>query len=146
MLRKENVKMSEELFRKKSLDKIKSPENLDDYIQVSNPGVWLLLVSVIVLLAGACIWGVFGHIDSTVDTSVHVENGAAVCRIAKENGTSVKEGMTVRFEGVESVISEIERDGQGYVGLLETDNTAPDGFYAGKILIKSVKPLSFVLN
>ena len=49
--------MSEEIFRKKSLDKVKSPENLDDYIQVSNPGVWLLLVSVIILLAGACVWG-----------------------------------------------------------------------------------------
>ena len=138
--------MSEEIFRQKSLDKVKSPESLDDYIRVSNPGVWLLLVSVIVLLAGACVWGAFGHVDSTVDTSVHVANGTAVCRIAEENIVSVKEGMTVRFEGSEAVISEIERDGQGYIGFLETDNTASDGFYEGKIVIKSVKPISFVLN
>ena len=138
--------MGEEIFRKKSLDKVKSPESLDDYIQVSNPGVWLLLVSVVVLLAGACVWGAFGHIDSTVETSVHVENGTAVCRIEEENITSVKESMTVRFEGVEAVISEIERDGQGYVGVLKTDDAAPDGFYEGEIVTKSIKPLSFVLN
>ena len=36
--------MNEEIFRKKSLDKVKSPENLDDYIRVSNPGVWLFIL------------------------------------------------------------------------------------------------------
>ncbi len=43
--------MQEKLFR----EKVKSPENLDDYIRISNPGVWLLLVSAIVLLIGACV-------------------------------------------------------------------------------------------
>ena len=76
--------MSEEIFRKKSLDKVKSPENLDDYIQVSNPGVWLLLISVIVLLAGACVWGIFGHIDSTVETSIRAENETVVCYITND--------------------------------------------------------------
>ena len=47
--------MSEEIFRKKNLDKIKSPENLNDYLRVSNPGVWMLLAAVIVLLIGAVI-------------------------------------------------------------------------------------------
>ena len=42
--------MDNELFRKKSLDKMKSPDNIDDFIRVSNPGVWLLIVSVILLL------------------------------------------------------------------------------------------------
>ena len=76
---------NEEIFRKKSLDKIKSPENIDDYIRVSNPAVWLILISVIVLLAGAGFWGVFGRIDSTVPVTVNVENGNAVCYVEKEN-------------------------------------------------------------
>ena len=71
--------MREEIFRKKSLDKVKSPESLDDYIQVSNPGVWLLLVSVIVLLAGACVWGIFGHLDTAVPAEVVAKDGSVVC-------------------------------------------------------------------
>lgn len=31
--------MDNELFRKKNLSKIISPENIDDFIRVSNPGV-----------------------------------------------------------------------------------------------------------
>lgn len=139
--------MSEEIFRKKSLDKIKSPENLDDYIRVSNPGVWLLLVSVIVLLAGACVWGIYGHIDSTVPAAVRIESGDAVCYIAEEDIASVQTGLTVRFADSEAVITQIgEKEGLGYVCILSTDPSAPDGFYEGKILIKSYSPVSFVLN
>lgn len=35
--------MSKPLFRQKSLDKITSPEQMGDYIRVSNPSVWMIL-------------------------------------------------------------------------------------------------------
>lgn len=139
--------MNEEIFRKKSLDKVKSPESLDDYIRVSNPGVWLLLISIIVLLAGACVWGVFGHIDSTVPATVRVENGQAVCTIAEEDISSVKVGQTVKLEKQEAVIKTVgEKDDKGYVCTLDVGNSLPDGFYEGKVVVESYKPLSFILN
>ena len=139
--------MSEEIFRKKSLDKVKSPENLDDYIQVSNPGVWLLLISVIVLLAGACVWGIFGHIDSTVPATVHIENGQAVCEIAEEDISSVKVGLTVKLEDCEAVIEAIgNKTDNGYVCTVSDESALPDGFYEGKVIVERYKPLSFILN
>ena len=139
--------MSEEIFRKKSLDKVKSPENLDDYIQVSNPGVWLLLFSVIVLLAGACVWGIFGHIDSTVPAAVHIENSQAVCEIDEENISTVKVGQTVKIEDCEAVIESIgEKTDAGYPCVLSDISSLSDGFYEGKIIVESYKPLSFILN
>ncbi len=139
--------MSEEIFRKKSLDKVKSPESLDDYIRVSNPGVWLLLVSVIVLLIGAVVWGAFAHIDSTVPATVHIESGTAVCYIAEENMTSVKVGQTVKFENLVAVIETIgDKIDTGYVCTLFGVSALPDGFYEGKVVVESRKPLSFILN
>ena len=38
------------IFRKKSIARISSPEQLNDYICVSSPSVWLLLAAVAVLL------------------------------------------------------------------------------------------------
>lgn len=140
-------RMNEEIFRKKNLARIKSPENLDDYIRVSNPGVWLLLISVIILLAGACVWGIFGHIDSTVASTVCVENDAAVCYISDEDLDSVEPGMTVSFAGTEAVIDKIgEKEELGYACILKADRHVPDGLYEGTIVTHSVKPLSFVLN
>lgn len=139
--------MNEKLFRQKSLDKVKSPENLDDYIKVSNPGVWLLLISVVILLIGACVWGIFGHVDSVVETSVRIENGNAVCYISDVEISSVHAGMTVKFDGFEAVITDIgQKVDTAYVCDLKTDTDISDGFYAGKIVTKSVSPLSFILN
>lgn len=139
--------MDKEIFRKKSLDKVKSPENLDDYIRVSNPGVWLLLVSVIVLLIGAVVWGAFGHIDSTVPASVRIKNDTAVCYITEENITSVKVGQTVKLEDCEAVIESIgKKDETGYPCALSDISSLSDGIYEGKVIVESHKPLSFILN
>ena len=139
--------MNEELFRKKSLDKVKSPESLDDYIRVSNPGVWLLLISVIVLLAGACVWGIFGRIDSTVPAAVHAEGGTVVCRVLGQDAASVKPGMRITFSGIEAEIGEIgQPDSDGCVCSVVVGQTVPDGVYDGKIVTETIRPLSFILN
>ena len=44
------------VFRKKTLDRIASPEQLTDYLRVTNPGIWVILVAVILLLAGVFAW------------------------------------------------------------------------------------------
>ncbi|MCR4807821.1 MAG: hypothetical protein K5857_09120 [Lachnospiraceae bacterium] len=41
-----------DLFRKKSLERISSPEELNDYIRVTTPGIWLILVAITLLLIG----------------------------------------------------------------------------------------------
>ena len=40
------------LFRKASVERIQSPEQLNDYLRITNPTIWVLLAAVIVLLAG----------------------------------------------------------------------------------------------
>lgn len=139
--------MNEEIFRKKSIDKIKSPDNLHEYIRVSNPSVWLLLGGVILLLVGACIWGIFGRVDSTVNTAVYAEDGVAACYVAEEDIYSIKSGMPVKIDGYKASISEIsDKDGQYYICLLELEQPVPDGFYNGKIVVGKNKPINFILN
>ena len=52
------------LFRQKSLDRVSSPEKLNDYIRVTTPSVWLALAAVLVMLAGMIVWSVFGTIPA----------------------------------------------------------------------------------
>ena len=61
------------LFRQKSLERISSPEQLNSYIRVSTPSVWLLLTAIVILLVGGIVWGVFGevemhNVDGTTET------------------------------------------------------------------------------
>ena len=58
------------IFREKSLDRVTSPEQLDDCIKVTTPSVWLILIATLILIFGVCFWAVFGKIPVNTDAGV----------------------------------------------------------------------------
>lgn len=137
--------MDNKLFTKKSLDKIKSPESLNDYIRVSNPGIWILLVAVAVLLIGACVWGVFGRLDTKVNTSGVFENNEAIVFVSN---TDIEENMPVEVDGVNGSISGVEyvTKDEETVACVTIKAEVPNGKHSVNITTETVKPLSFLLN
>lgn len=53
------------IFRQKSMDRVSSPEQLNDYIRVTTPSVWLVMAALVVLLVGMLAWSVFGKVEAT---------------------------------------------------------------------------------
>ncbi|MBD1871008.1 hypothetical protein H6F95_27625 [Cyanobacteria bacterium FACHB-471] len=53
------------IFRKESLERLSSPEQLDQLMQVVSPKSWLPLASLASLMALALVWGFFGRIPIT---------------------------------------------------------------------------------
>ena len=51
------------IFRKKSLERVSSPEQLNDYIRVTTPSVWIVLAALVLLLVGMLVWSVFGKVE-----------------------------------------------------------------------------------
>lgn len=157
--------MEKQLFRKASIDRISSPEQLNDYIRVSNPGVWMVLLAVIVLLAGVCVWGIFGHLESKIDTAGSCEDGVFTCYVTEEKAGQIMPGMTVNVDGTsfsvlgistKPVAVNAEMDSyllhlggftQGEWLYEVTARAAlPDGTYKAKIVTESVSPMSFIMN
>ena len=62
--------MKESLFRKKNLDKVFSPEQLNDYIKVSNPSTWVILAAVIIFSISILIWAVYGELPGTAEHAI----------------------------------------------------------------------------
>lgn len=59
------------LFREKSLERVSSPDQMDDYVRVITPSVWLVLLAVAVLVVGVIVWNVLGTVpaqDGNVNT------------------------------------------------------------------------------
>ena len=89
--------MSNTLFRQKSLDRISSPEQLNDYIRVSTPSVWMLLLAIVILLLGVCVWGVFGHLDTTLPVAAVAENGVVTAYVKETDAGKVAADAAVRM-------------------------------------------------
>ena len=82
--------MNEQIFRKKSVERVSSPEQLNEYIRVSSPAMWMVLLAIIVLLIGVCVWGVVGHLDTTVQTVAIGEDGQMTLYIREADAAYVE--------------------------------------------------------
>ena len=157
--------MENQTFRKKSVERVASPEQLNDYVRVANPGVWLALAAVLALLVGACIWGVFGRLDTTLTAVAIAEKGSISVYVKEADISSVEDGMTVTIADREYTVSSISAvpiavtaelgDYALHLGGLQVGEWVytvvlagelADGIYAADILIDSVSPMSFVFN
>ena len=71
--------MKNSLFRGKGMDRISSPEQLNDRLRVANPGVWLLLTGIFLVLAGICVWGIFGRLNTVLSVGAMTDQGKTIC-------------------------------------------------------------------
>ena len=55
------------IFREKSMKRVSSPESLNDYIRVTSPSVWVVLIALLVLLVGMLTWSIFGRVEVRED-------------------------------------------------------------------------------
>ena len=73
------------IFRQESLDRVTSPEQLNDYIRVSTPSVWLILGAFFILAASVIVWGVTGTLPQTMSINGVVKNdNTVVCYIGTD--------------------------------------------------------------
>ena len=131
------------VFRRKTLERIASPERLTDYLCVTDPGIWVTLVAVILLLAGVFAWSMVGTLETNTDVKVVVTDHTA--RIISIGQETLAEGMPLRVSGQDYRIALAEADEYGRsVGTAEVN--LPDGTYDGSVVTERVHPISLLLE
>lgn len=156
--------MNNNIFRQKNIEKINSPESLNDYVKVTNPSVWIILLGVIILIAGALVFGTIGKIDTNINTVTNVSDGTAITYIDENNIDKINSSMKVKIDGEEYNIINIESkpikasEVDEYVlhkGNIEISQwlypitvnaTLKDGVYSSVITIEQTSPISYIFN
>ena len=159
--------MDNGLFRKKSIERISSPEQLHDYMRVTSPRLWMLLAAVVLLLAGFIVYASRTTMENTMPIRVTVENYHLT---AEQSGTgeekdatliyteipidqmdTVKTGMQVRFGNgtghVEwlSVFSEEDKV-QVMIQMDNINYPLTDGEFDAELVLESTTPISYFWN
>ena len=149
----------------KNIKKVNSPEQLNQYIKLTNPGVWIILIAIIILLFGICIWGIFGRIDTKISSVVISDNNGTYCYIKEDDFVKVKSGMEIEVGDNVALINyidntpiKIDDNFSEYalkIGNLKKDDWVykcklsdilPKGIYDGKITVESINPSKFITN
>ncbi len=59
--------MQDRLFRRSALDRLSSPEQLDQLLTITTPRSWLVLLGFALLIGAVLIWAFLGSVATTVD-------------------------------------------------------------------------------
>ena len=79
--------MNSRLFRQVSLERLSSPEQLDQMLKVTSPRGWTGLIAIFVLLCTAIIWGFKGRITTTAaGEGVIVRSGGVINVVTRGGG------------------------------------------------------------
>ncbi len=159
------------IFRQSSVDSISSPEQLHDYIRVSNPSVWVVLSAVMVLIISLLVWGIFGAMPTVIKSNAVFQGDNLVCFIPKEEmKTDIVPGLKVIVEGMEEgiiksisnqpiSINEIKEKYGNYASgnlilsqwnvevIIDSEGSYVEGtIYPLSIVTEETRPIDFLIN
>ncbi|MBO5544191.1 MAG: hypothetical protein J5949_06115 [Oscillospiraceae bacterium] len=138
--------MDNSIFRKKSLDRISSPEELSETLHVTSPAVWMILTAIILILAGVIIWGSIASIDSIVTGTAQVKDGSMhITYDDRQFAKDVEPGMKVTAGEHESRITSVGTDENGEPFAVAS-TTLADGSYAVKVVFRQTQVLRLLFN
>ena len=146
------------LFRKEALARISSPEQMDDYMQVASPRLWMILSAIIALLIGFVIFASTATMENVMQVQADVttdtmEDGTKysliVFDIPQGMDDVLKIGMPLRIGGQEGQIAVFyrssEEDKAGGV-LNDLSVLLLEGSYDVEVVTETATPISFLLN
>lgn len=95
------------IFNQKAAAKLRSPDDLDKYVRVTNPSVWVVLIACLALLFGLLAWGIFGTVSTTVESTAVDLDGDIVCLLDTNDASEVHVGDDAVVEGENMTVADI---------------------------------------
>lgn len=77
-------------FRKKSLEKLSSPEELDRLLNITSPMSWTALFTICFCILVATAWGIFGRVPNKISGAGILLNPKGIFSVKAQNSGTVK--------------------------------------------------------
>ncbi|MDR0886990.1 MAG: NHLP bacteriocin system secretion protein [Clostridiales Family XIII bacterium] len=105
-----------ELFRKSSLEKLSSPEQLDRMIVITSPSFWIAMLGVLVIFLSALTWSIFGRLPMKVNSQgIFLGDEGLYPIVAIEDGVLTQIDAKIGDDVEKNqVIAQISNDAQAY--------------------------------
>ena len=142
-----------------------SAEELNDYIHITTPSVWLILLAVGTFVAGLVIWSLTANLVTAVPAAAISNETGFHVYVSAENAEQVNAGNAVVINEEEytvqsisdadvpasSVMNDYERSiisvkAEDMVKECKIDGTMPEGDYNAMVIVGMDRPISFLFR
>lgn len=158
--------MANNIFRRKSLDRLNNPEQLNDYIKVSNISSWMIMAIVAAFLLLFILWAAFGAIAIKENTVVVVKDGKANVYVSSAQADKLHSGLELSGFSSRAVLASVPAEAIQITPSFDTEARSiahmqtgefyyvcpvdytfdTDGAYPASVIFGTVTPLSYLLN
>ena len=126
--------------------RITSPEQLSDYLKVTTPKIWILLLAVVLLLIGFFAWSSSAVVESYAVGTAHAHDGQITVLFDNSKRAShVKAGMELEIGDTKVDIETVGTDNDGAV-IASAQANIPDGAYEVRVGYKTTQVISMLFN
>ena len=142
----EKKKEDSQLFRKSVMDRLSSPEELNDYLHITRPSVWIALTAVILVLVGMFVWSSVTYVDSYVSATAEVEGGRMTVQMDRDTpfAERVEIGQEIIAGSSYFTITDMGYREEKIIALAACD--LPDGVYPVKVRFNRTQILEMIIN
>ena len=130
---------AEGVFRRSTMNRVASSEELDHYIKVTNPSAWVVVLAALLLVSGIVIWAVVATVPVTIETTGiaplvdNQDDAIVICFVDKQTANRMQEtGAKAFIEGVEA---ESVKLGEAPLSASEVMSLLGSDFYVDSIKI-----------
>ena len=123
-----------------------SPEQLNDYLKVTSPKIWVLLVAVVMLLGSLLVWSNAATIESYASGTARAVGGELTVTFDDPaKASKVQPGMEIEIGDVRTDVLTIGTEADGTI-VASAHANIPDGLYSVRVGYKTVQVISMLLN
>lgn len=145
MIGEESI-MEQSIFRKESLRRVSSPEQLSDYLRVTSPASWVVLGAAFLLMASLLVWSYVTAVESYAAGNAEVHSGVLTLTFDDpEKAGNIEVGMNVRVGDTLTPVMSIGQDSDGRVFAV-ADTNLPDGSYEARVGYRSTRVIKLLFN
>ena len=138
--------MKQSLFRKESIRRVSSPEQLNEYMHVTSSASWIVLGAVALLVAGLLIWFSVVSAESYAAGKAEVNSGVLTLTFDDtEKAENVAVGMNVKVGDTLMPVTSVGQNSDGSVFAV-ADTKLPDGSYDARVAYKSTQLIKLLFN
>lgn len=98
--------MNKPIFTQKAMKKLRTPDDMEKYVQVTNPGMWVILGACAALLLGLLAWGFLGTVSVTIQTRGVYADGKMFCLVSPAEYDMIRIGDKANIGGTSWTVTE----------------------------------------
>ena len=95
------------IFTKKAKERLQNPDDLDRYVQVARPSVWVLFAACVLLVGGLLVWGFFGTVNVNVNGTGVSLDGEAFSLLSENDASHIAVGNPANVEDTQLSVASI---------------------------------------